>query len=229
MKIILDPGHNFLFEEYQIKGLSLIQIGRLYGVAHTTIWKWLKKHKIERRSSGPQKGKPSPIKGIKKSKEHKRKLSISMKGRIAWNKGIPRSKKTKDKIQQKLIGRYAGENNHFYGKKHDAESKIKIKVNHADVSGANNPAWLGGKSYEPYGPEFNQELKFKIRKRDDFICQICQIREEGKAHDIHHIDYNKKNNLDNNLITLCYLCHLKTNINRNQWEAYFNGTISKAA
>jgi hypothetical protein len=43
----------------------------------------------------------------------------------------------------------------------------------------------------------------------------------GKKLQIHHIDYNKKNNNLNNLISLCLSCHTKTGFNRSYWEKYF--------
>jgi len=45
--------------------------------------------------------------------------------------------------------------------------------------------------------------------------------------DIHHIDYNKKNNADNNLIPLCKHCHAKTNFKREEWETFFKNRLNK--
>ena len=48
--------------------------------------------------------------------------------------------------------------------------------------------------------------------------------------DIHHIDYDKKNNDINNLIALCRSCHCKTNGEREYWTDYLkefmNGSLS---
>ena len=88
--------------------------------------------------------------------------------------------------------------------------------------------WKGGISNEPYSFDFNDELKERIKKRDNFICQICKITEEehlivfGQPLCIHHINYNKLNSEENNLITLCHSCHTRTNFNRNYWKEYFN-------
>ena len=35
---------------------------------------------------------------------------------------------------------------------------------------------------------------------------------------VHHIDYDKPNCKENNLILLCNICHSKTNYNRNDWK-----------
>jgi len=69
-------------------------------------------------------------------------------------------------------------------------------------------------------------LREAIRKRDDYVCQICNVRQDKlknrfKKLDVHHIDYNKKNCDPKNLIALCKNCHIKTNYNRDKWIEYF--------
>ena len=91
--------------------------------------------------------------------------------------------------------------------------------------------WLGGKSFEPYGLLFNDSLKDKIRQRDDYSCQICNITEEehittyGRVFSVHHIDYDKVNNGEDNLTSLCLQCHLRTNYNRDYWQSSFKGVM----
>jgi len=95
-------------------------------------------------------------------------------------------------------------------------------------SGENSHAWRGGKSFEPYGLEFNKFLKKMIRERDDCKCQYCGT-EEGPSRklDIHHINYDKRDNLEENLISLCKSCHTKTNYRRWYWESYFKMKIQE--
>ena len=101
----------------------------------------------------------------------------------------------------------------------------------------NHPNWQGGISKEEYGVEFNKELKEQIRKRDNYRCQQC-FRHQNELFRvingvirryklcIHHINYNKKNNLSGNLISLCSNCHVQTNYKRKDWTEYFrNKTI----
>lgn len=90
--------------------------------------------------------------------------------------------------------------------------------------------WQGGKSFEPYGIKFNNELKEQVRQRDSYTCQECNKTQEklGRKLDVHHIDYNKKNNNLNNLICLCHSCHMKTNYNREDWTIYFRRKIDGA-
>ena len=88
-----------------------------------------------------------------------------------------------------------------------------------------NPNWHGGKKFEEYSPDFNSRLKNIIKKRDNDTCQECGkrgfecINKNGVCYglQVHHIDYNKHNNLVDNLICLCNHCHSKTNFNRADW------------
>ena len=96
--------------------------------------------------------------------------------------------------------------------------------------GKNNPFWANGKSFEPYGLEFNNKLKEQIRQRDNYICQECKYPQEklGYKLHIHHIDYNKQNNNPYNLISLCRNCHSQTHFNRNDWILYFQNKIKNS-
>lgn len=80
--------------------------------------------------------------------------------------------------------------------------------------------WNNGSSFEPYGLEFNEDLKEVIRNRDRRKCFICEKTEldNGEKLKVHHIDYCKQNNDPQNLISLCKNCHSKTNHNREHWE-----------
>jgi len=88
--------------------------------------------------------------------------------------------------------------------------------------------WKGGISKQEYPNTFNKILKKDIKNRDKYKCQICglsnedcKIKYKGELH-VHHIDYNKNNIDENNLISLCAQCHIRTNQNRKKWTNYFN-------
>lgn len=83
--------------------------------------------------------------------------------------------------------------------------------------------WKGGIASEPYGPEFDKVLHEFARSRDSYICQICSKTQEdnGEKLSIHHKDYNKRNNHPSNLVSLCRVCHTKTNHNREYWRTHF--------
>jgi predicted DNA-binding protein YlxM (UPF0122 family) len=90
-----------------------------------------------------------------------------------------------------------------------------------------NPNYINGKSREPYPLLFNIQLKDKIRVRDNFVCQLCGVPELecNKRLAVHHIDYNKINCKENNLISLCIKCNSKVNKNRNHWKNIFEGKL----
>ena len=81
-----------------------------------------------------------------------------------------------------------------------------------------NPNWQGGKSFEPYPPEFNKRLKEQIRKRDNYKCQWCSITQKehiekyNQRLPIHHIDGDKKNCKPENLVALCHSCNVKIEV-----------------
>lgn len=60
-----------------------------------------------------------------------------------------------------------------------------------------------------YAPEFTALLRRQIRKRDQNTCQMCPKTgaENGRALDVHHIDFDKYNNRQTNLVALCQVCH----------------------
>ena len=167
------------------------------------------------------KGENSPIYGIIRSEETKKKISES-------KKGVPAS----ESLRRKNRERSQSDKHPWWGRNHSEETKIKISESLSKMFlGENNPNWRGGKSLENYGPEFNNKLKSKIRDRDEHICQLCGEPENGISLAIHHIDYNKKNNDDSNLISLHNEeglgCHQKTNGNREYWTKYFQNLLSE--
>lgn len=95
--------------------------------------------------------------------------------------------------------------------------------------GKDNPNYKHGLGYLPYNKEFNKKLKLKIRQRDNFKCQCCGIKESDcfRKLDIHHINYDKMNCKENNLITLCRTCNGKANRNRDYWYNHYNKIIKK--
>lgn len=64
-----------------------------------------------------------------------------------------------------------------------------------------------------YPFEWNQDLKKQIRDRDNWACQDCgktqnELRKSHRRLAIHHIDTNKDNLAFENLVTLCFPCHM---------------------
>ena len=120
-----------------------------------------------------------------------------------------------------------GDKNPFYGKKHKTETRDNWSK---DRSGGGNPAYVHGKSKEPYPLKFNPRFKRMVREKYNNTCQLCgKTKEElkGKYHKElvpHHINYDKehKDFLSlKNFTLLCYECNKKVNWNRDYWFAYF--------
>ncbi len=150
----------------------------------------------------------------------RRSVSESFKGEKNPFYGKQHSEETRKKISEIRKGKNYGpfgENHPMYGKRHSEETRKKM----SERIGEKSANWHGGVSFEPYPPKFNGALKRKIRERDKYVCQLCGA--EGK--NVHHIDYDKEKCEQSNLITLCRSCHSKTNTDREEWMAYFQGLL----
>lgn len=135
-----------------------------------------------------------------------------------------RIQKIKDKLKGHLVS--------VKTRKKISDSVKKYFFEHPGiVSKENHPQWRDGSSSLSYSREFSVELKEKIRKRDNYKCQKCwkiETEHERNRHlEIHHIDYNKENNSEDNLITLCRSCHAKTNFSREDWISHFQELLKK--
>lgn len=180
-----------LYDLYVNKYKNCEEISYLFGCTRRTVANKLRKYRMYIRPGGN--------KGKSFNNEWRSNMSFSHQGRTAWNKGVKRSEAAKRKLRIAVkAGAYTGIN-----------------------QGRNNPAWSGWASRINYGIKFNLKLKRKIRKRDKNICQLCKKRKYGKELAVHHIDYNKKNCKDSNLISLHDGCNCKVNADRDYWYAYF--------
>lgn len=170
-------------------------------------------------------------KGYKQTEEHKRKIGeankIALKGRHSspateFKKGVSHFKGILCSTYidgRTLKPKFCID----CGKKIWYSSNRCRKCYHNSRKAENSNWYINGKSLEIYPLEFNKELKETIRKRDNYTCQICgkSAKDNGRALDVHHIDYNKQNLNPNNLISLCISCHMKTNYNRDIYIEYF--------
>lgn len=92
-----------------------------------------------------------------------------------------------------------------------------------------NYFWRGGVSKEKYGSGFNASLKERVRNRDNRKCLECGVNEIELGYKlcVHHLDYNKKNNNIDNLVSLCRKCHAKVHWSNEDWRQYFRNTIKE--
>jgi len=96
------------------------------------------------------------------------------------------------------------------------------------MTGKNNPMWLNGAKKKPYPKQFSNWLKNRIKQRDEYICYLCNIEHKIALKEnlsVHHIDYDKNNCNEKNLITLCKSHNAKVNTNRKYWKQYFENII----
>jgi hypothetical protein len=175
--------------------------------------------------------------GKKLEPEHREKVIKTLiplkKGQTSFFRGRHHTQEAKYNISLHKIG----SNNHNYGKSvwNSGKKGLQIAWNRGlpGPSGPNHPNWQGGISFEPYSPEFNKQIKAQIRQRDNYVCQLCGITEEqhkeklGRNLAINHIDYNKKNSVPKNLITLCINCNFRVNTNRVYWTEYFHNLLKQ--
>jgi 5-methylcytosine-specific restriction endonuclease McrA len=90
-----------------------------------------------------------------------------------------------------------------------------------------HPNWIDGRSFIPYGDNF-RILRKQTKERDGHTCQYCGVEEVNywRKLDVHHIDYNKQNGNEFNLITLCHLCNIYANKDREYWEFLYKSKIT---
>tara|TARA_B100001971_G_C18205936_1_gene547616 strand:+ start:433 stop:1371 length:939 start_codon:yes stop_codon:yes gene_type:complete len=145
------------------------------------------------------------------SEEHKRKLYEA-------NIGRTHSEEARRKMSEALKGKYAGKtlseehkrkiSEANTGKTFSKEHKRKMsEARKGKYTGENHPRWKGGTSALPYSPEFKWVMRKYIRERDNHECQFCETPENGISHAVHHIDHNKENDSEFNLISMCMDCH----------------------
>jgi len=134
----------------------------------------------------------------------------------ARNKKMQKIQKAKNKKMQKIFCNQAKKLEKQFVEKANIQNILEIR----EKERMNRYR----KRRDKYPIDWVDDLKESIKKRDKYICQICEIHQDevDKNFAIHHIDYNKFNLNPNNLITLCNSCHSKTNYNRSYWIRYFH-------
>ncbi len=208
-------GHRLTAEQQAKKTLSLRGNKYALGYKHTpeTKAKLSTRAKGNNHASGnsfkltpEQRAKISEAnRGRKPTPETKAKIGAKSKGRMLGYKHTPEA-------QVKMTSAQMG-NKKTLGYKHTPGSIAKR-------AGQNSYMWRGGTSNEPYPVKFNNALKELIRERDGYICQMCPKTQEqnGRALDVHHVDFDKDNLDPKNLVSLCVSCHTKLKANPFFWS-----------
>lgn len=155
--------------------------------------------------------------GYRHSEETKRKISEARRGYK-----VPDD--IKKKISKSLIG-----NKYAAGRVHTEKEKQHLSEM---LRGNKCHLWKGGISFEPYCPKFNNGLRRRIRAFFDYKCLLCDktTEENKRALSCHHVEYNKAACCDGKPVhfaALCTSCHVKTNENRERWEAMIHRIIDE--
>lgn len=147
--------------------------------------------------------------GHEVSQERRDKQAVSMTGKLVGDKNPSKRPEVAAKISSSLIGHEVTE-----------VTRQKIRENMPDGSMENNNNWQGGLSFDPYPKEFFDQrnyIKDKYNNCDYFTGihkDICSTQELS----IHHIDYDKQNNNESNLVPLNRYNHGLTNGKRPFWH-----------
>lgn len=137
--------------------------------------------------------------GVPKSDSHKRNMSIAMKEKIRTDEEYH------NKIKVMNIGRIATQ-----------ATREKLSILHR---GEKCHLYRGGISENPYAIEFNGPLRRKVRVRWNNVCASpgCGITKIHQATEyypggielhVHHIDGDKDNYDEKNLIPFCFVHHI---------------------
>lgn len=93
------------------------------------------------------------------------------------------------------------------------------------MKGDGNPNWSGGLSRLPYPWDFRETSK-KVIERDGFVCQNPGCDGTDERLTTHHINYDKQDCRQENLICLCSSCNSKANFGRSEWQRFYESLMS---
>jgi len=201
-------AHGLCHKHYKLK-----QLREKNGVFSSDLSKRLPRTEEHKRNNIAYTKRPDYVNGLKgrtfediygdRADEVRKKIGDSQRGKKRGpspKRGIPLSEETKKKLSIAMAGRSAKDKNYF---------------------------WKGGSSYEKYGFEFTLRLKEVIRNRDNRMCVLCKAHESILKTKlcVHHIDYNKNNNKENNLVSLCRKCHANVHWSKDEWSNHLRNVL----
>lgn len=92
------------------------------------------------------------------------------------------------------------------------EVRRKISLNHADVSGKNNPMYGKTGSLSPSYVDGRSSIPGDIWRKIALVnkpkkCELCGKEDKSRRIHVHHKDKNRNNNDLGNLQVVCSKCH----------------------
>ena len=180
-----------------------------------------KSEKHKKRISEAKKGKVGPNLGRKfgpHTEEWKKQHSEDMKGEKNPNKRPEaRERFSRDNpMKRPEVSRKAAKSLKIFLENHPEERERRGKR----IEGENNPNWnpnreevIGLYTEKFYEPVYREQIK----REQDYVDPITSKKLTKRAC-LHHIDYNKQNDIRENLIWLNLTIHAKTNFNKEKWQ-----------
>ena len=166
--------------------------------------------------------------GRQLSDETKNKMSIAKRNKQSNMYGKQHSAQTKAKMSAAVLGKIRSD---------DTKCKMSIaKIGNKNPMygrvGRSHPMYDGGKSFEPYCPKFNEDLKRRIRAFFNYECLTCNksTKDNGRQLSCHHVNYDKQGCCTEKPVqfaALCMKCHNRTNQDRVRWEAILHRIIDE--
>jgi hypothetical protein len=152
------------------------------------------------------------------------KINLGKKNRLGKT-GYKHTQETKDKIRNIINEKYSLGTVMGYQKGHKRCGGVLFKKGQMPWNTGKD---LGGNKSSYPSIFHRKSFRIGIRKRDNYQCQNCGITEEehiivfGIALSIHHIDYDKTNCCEENLITVCHACNMRANHFRSYWRTHYS-------
>lgn len=109
---------------------------------------------------------------------------------------------------------------------HCCSKACSHKRRSALMKGETNPNWNGGLSRLPYPWNF-RETSRRIIERDGFVCMNPDCSGTDERLTTHHINYDKQDCRDHNLICLCSACNSKANFGRDKWQVFYSAITAR--
>lgn len=151
--------------------------------------------------------------------------------------GRTKAKELKERLSE-LGKELTGQRNPFFGKTHTEENKETFRQNrlgktYTEIFGKELAEQIiQGKLKPPQERKhyythdfFCQKLREIVIQDQNSVCAICHRELFQYFKNLHHIDYNKQNNIRQNLIYLCTSCHSRTN--KKTEREYWTRELSK--
>lgn len=133
--------------------------------------------------------KSNPFKGRRHTEESKQKNREKHLGKPAWNSGITGYTLNIFNIEEKNKNISIGNK-----KRWERWKREGVFISTATFK---------------YGSEWNKALRKLIREKHNKQCFDCGVSEQLRRLSVHHIDNNKLNCNESNLVPLCASCHMK--------------------